>query len=142
MKPIIILPPGAMSEPNLKMLRDNGLCVVVAKDPAKVKFLDPIPAAASRTATENAAIKLSRKLLTAGFWKNDSNRQEIAVHYLDILLKGTPLDPEPSQEERERKAFDDSKLDEMRRLGVQEAREERTKVKQAKAKAEAEKSPA
>ena len=49
MKPMIILPPDVMDKENIDLLRENGICVVVAKDPAKVRFVDPIPAVASRT---------------------------------------------------------------------------------------------
>lgn len=43
MKPIIILPPNTMTDENIQLLRDNDLCVVVAEDPAAVKFIDPLP---------------------------------------------------------------------------------------------------
>lgn len=56
MKPIIILPPGSLSDSNIQLLRDNELCVVVAKDPAAVKFVDPIPAISSRTRIKGTAL--------------------------------------------------------------------------------------
>ncbi len=42
MKPIIILLEGAMSDEDIKAIRDNDVCVVIAKDPALVRFVDPI----------------------------------------------------------------------------------------------------
>jgi hypothetical protein len=52
MKPIVILPPGAMSKEDIDRLRNNNLCVVEAQEPGLVKFLDPIPAISSRTEIE------------------------------------------------------------------------------------------
>jgi hypothetical protein len=43
MKPIMILPPEVMSPEDIKLLNENGLCVVIVKEPAKVRFVDPIP---------------------------------------------------------------------------------------------------
>lgn len=133
MKPIIILPPDTMSEENIKALRDNDLCVVVAKDPARVKFLDPIPATAARTKVDDAAIQLSRKLLNRGFWNNDSTRQTVAATYVDILIQGTRLDPNGSTEEQYLQIFDSAKRQEIERLAREEARVERA-AKRAAAK--------
>ncbi len=80
MKPIIIIPEGAMSAESIKELRDNGICVVEAKDPACVKFLDPIPAAQGRTNVEDAAIQLSRKILNKGFWNEHPGANLSPVH--------------------------------------------------------------
>jgi len=125
MKPMIILPPEVMDNENITLLRENGICVVVAKDPAKVRFVDPIPAASSRTKVEQAAITLSRKVLKHGFWNNDATRQLLASNYVDILVKGTPLDPDPSQEEVEKEVYHAARLDEMRKLAREDARAER-----------------
>lgn len=137
MKPIIILCPDAMSEENIKLLRENDLCVVVAKNPAAVKFVDPIPAASSRTSIENAAIKLSRKILTPGFWNSIGTRENMAAAYIDILVKGTPLDPypEPTPEEREKEIFDSAKADELRKLAREEAKAQREAAKKKLAEA-------
>jgi hypothetical protein len=132
MNPIIILPPKAMSGTDIELLRKNGLCVVVAENPATVKFVDPIPAASSRTQIEDAAIKLSRKILSPGFWTNDGTRDSIARTYMDILIKGTALDPSRSQAELEQTVFNDAKRDELIRLAREEAKAERTVLKQVK----------
>lgn len=134
MKPIIILPPDAMADDQIQQLRDNGLCVVVAKDPSKVKFLDPIPSAAERTKIEDAAIQLSRKVLATGYWSHNDTRQNLAATFVDILVSGTKLDPKPQREEVERDVFDREKLDEIRRLAREEAKAERAAAKAAKAK--------
>jgi hypothetical protein len=136
MHPIIIIPPNTMSEADIKMLRDNELCVVVAKNPAAVKFLDPIPAAGQRTQIEAAAIKLSRILLN-GQWANISNasqigRSEFARLYVELLTEGTALDRNGSREEQERRYFGEAKLDELRRLAREEAKAERAAAKKAK----------
>lgn len=136
MRPMIIIPPDTMSEADIKELRANGICVVVATDPAKVKFVDPIPAASSRTEIENAAIKLSRKLLHRQ-WGHISNDNTIGVNtisrlYVECLIEGTPLDERGSREEQEQRYFDQSKLDELNRLAKEEARQERASIKAAK----------
>lgn len=132
MKPIIILPPDAMNSTQIAMLRQNGLCVVTAKDPAAVKFLDPLPAVSARGKIEQAAIALSRKVMSKGFWSNDDTRALMAKTFIDLLVEGTPLDPNPSPEEQEKKIFSQAKIEEIRRLAIQEAREERAAAKAAK----------
>ena len=63
-KPVLIVPVGTFQKGDMERLNDNFFCVVEAKDPAAVKFLDPIPSAAERTKIEEAAIILSRRLLS------------------------------------------------------------------------------
>lgn len=125
MKPMIILPPNAMSDHNIGLLRENGICVVVAKNPSDVKFLDPIPSVASRSQIEAAAIALSRKILKCGTY-NEESRSNFARLYVDLLVKGTPLDPEKEKEEQ---IFKAAKEDEIRRLAREEAKSERQKQK-------------
>lgn len=87
-RPIIILPPDAMSEKDMEALRRNGVCVVTAKDPAAVRFTEPPPY--GYTLQEKAAIGLCRVLFdlsNAGTW----TRREIAERYAYILIEGTPL---------------------------------------------------
>jgi hypothetical protein len=137
MKPIIILPPDTMSEENIKLLRENGLCVVVAKDPARVKFVDPIPAVSSRTQMESAAIKLSRILLH-GAWANWSTsgcigRETMAKIYVDLLVEGTPLEHGYVEPEiRNKNIFDLARADELLHLARAEARAEHAKKRAAK----------
>lgn len=131
MKPIIILPPDAMSADDIKMLRDNGICVVVASNPNAVKFVDAIPAVSSRTTMEHAAIQLSRKLLAGELVGNDY-KKNVAALYVDLLVKGTPLDPKPTKEEQEKITFDAAKFDEIQKIAREEAREEAAKKKAAK----------
>lgn len=127
MKPIIILPPETMSPEDIKSLQENHFCVVVASDPSKVKFLDPIPAISSRTAIENSAIQLSRSILRGDIYRDQ--RHHFAQMFMDILVKGTPLDPQPQKEEVERNIFDNAKADEIRRLAREEAKAERAAQK-------------
>lgn len=94
MKPIVILPPNEMDAKDIKLLIRNGLCVVVAKDPAKVKFLDPIPTASSRNQIEQAAIELSRKMLMGEV--TGYNRSTFTSLWADILLRGNPLNTPPA----------------------------------------------
>jgi len=136
MKPILILPPSEMSAEDMKLLRENGICVVEAKNPALVKFLDPIPSAAERTRTEDAAIELSRKILSREYWQSEETRGELARTYIDLLVKGTRLDPRPTKAEREQQIFDREKEDELRRLAREEAKAERLAMKAATQKAQ------
>jgi len=138
MKPMIIIPPDTMTDADIQALRKNEICVVVAKDPAKVKFVDPIPAAAQRTQIEAAAIKLSRILLN-GQWGHVSTcsaigRSEFARLYIECLIQGTSLDPSGSLQEREQEYFNNAKLTELNRLAKEEARAERAAAKAAAAK--------
>lgn len=136
MKPMIILPLGCMSKENLKILNDNGICVVEAKDPSKVKFVDPIPSISSRTDIERAAIQLSRKIMThpdnGGFdYKNGIQRSDIVKLYLDFLMKGTALD---IKEERNEQYYDSVKRKELERLAREDARAEHAAKRAAKKK--------
>lgn len=133
MKPIIILPPDAMSEEHIKLLRENELCVVVAKNPAVVKFVDPLPVITQRTKVEAAAIALSRKVLNPGFWTSNDTRQLMAQTYVDILINGTPLQKGPTQEELEKEIFDEAKRDELCKLAREEAKAEREAARKVKA---------
>lgn len=127
MKPIIIVEPETVSQADIQLLRDNKLCVVVAKDPHKVKFLDPIPAVSSRTDIDNAAIQLSRRILRGDIFRD--NRRDFANLFLDCLLKGTSLDPMPSKAEQEQQIFDAAKRAELERLAREEAKAERAALK-------------
>lgn len=97
MKPIIILPPGAMTDDNIKKLEDNGICVVVAEKPEEVRFLDPIPSAASRDKMIQASVQLSRILLSPGGMNGIQSRADACRLYTDILLEGTPLESHPGK---------------------------------------------
>lgn len=134
MKPVIILPQKAMSDADIDIMRQNGICVVVAKDPAAVKFIDPLPALADRSGQEQAAVMLSRKILGPGFWSSDDTRKLMAETYVDILLKGTALDPKPTEKEMERVLFTAEKRAEIAKIAREEARAERLAEKEARAK--------
>lgn len=141
MKPIIILPPKLMSEEHIKLLRDNDLCVVVAEDPAKIRFLDPIPAQSQRGKIEQAAILLSKIVLNRQ-WGNYTADNTIgsataARIFFDILCKGTDLDPSPSQAQRETEAYDDARIDEIKRIAREDAKAMRAAQKKAEEEAKA-----
>lgn len=72
MKPMIILPPDAMSDEHIQMLRDNDLCVVVSKEPDAIRFLDVPPPPSYDKITE-ASIELSRIVLDASGTHVDKN---------------------------------------------------------------------
>lgn len=135
MKPMIILAPNLMSDANIKELRDNGICVVVAKDPTKVRFMDPIPASSERTKMESAAISLSRQLLNWNFSSASYawGKSDFAKMYMDILLKGSPLDANGSIEEQRERTYNLEKLDEIRRIAREDARAESARKKKESA---------
>jgi hypothetical protein len=64
MKPIVILKTGTMAKKDIRLLRDNGLCVVESKEPSAVRFMEPLPE--SFNTQQWAAIALARTLLTDG----------------------------------------------------------------------------
>ena len=135
MNPMIILPYGQMLESQIKLLRDNGICVVTAKDPSKIRFVDPIPAASSRTQMENAAIKLSRLLLN-GTWNppdRSLDRSDFCRFFVEFLVEGTPLDKSGTVADREKIEYNYAHLDEVRKMAREDARAEREskKAKQA-----------
>lgn len=135
MKPLIIMPKGTMSSKDKEKLTKNNICVVEAETPSLVKFVDSVPEIASRTQIEQAAIQLSRKILSKDTWGYDSDTdKEMAKMYVDLLIKGTPLDPRPTQQEQEKQIFDQAKADELRRLAKEEAKAERDAAKASKAK--------
>ena len=130
MKPLIILPKGAMSSKDKEKLTKNGICVVESEQPGLVKFVDSVPEIASRTQIEQAAIQLSRKVLDKNTWGyNSGTEKEMAKLYIDLLIKGTPLDPRQTQAEQEKQIFDQAKADELRRLAKEEAKAERDAAK-------------
>jgi hypothetical protein len=88
-KPVVILVEGSMSKRDIQRLRSNGLCVVESKNPSNVRFLDPPPFGYSQQ--EEAAIELSRVLLTEGKIGSCTHRAAIGSMYADILLRGDPL---------------------------------------------------
>lgn len=115
-----------MTPENINLLRDNGICVVEAKDPSKVKFVDPLPAVSSRTQMEDACIKLTKKLLAGHLF--EVNRRDFANLYVDCLTEGTALDINyKSQEEREKEIVDMARHTELVKIGREEARAERAK---------------
>lgn len=138
MKPVIILPPNTMSEEHIKQLRDNDLCVVVAEDPSKVQFVDPIPSVSNRTEMEAAAIRMSRLLLSKrwGDYTSSSTigQDDMCRMYVDLLVKGTPLDWRKTTEERRQEIFDTAKDEETRKIAREEARTEREAKKAAQKK--------
>ena len=128
-KPIMILPPNAMSKADIDLLNTNDLCVVIAEDPALVKFVDPLPAQSSRNEVENAAIQLSRRLL-----HSDSvhSRGDVTKIFVDLLTKGTPISAGPTDAEIRERFFQSEKANELKRLAIEEARAERAEARQKK----------
>lgn len=131
MKPILVILKGDMSAEDIKRLNENGICTVEAENPALVRFLDPIPSAAERTQVEDAAIRLSKKVLAPGTWQSETTRDNVCRMYVDLLIRGTRLDPNPSEAEIEQKIFDEAKRAELQRLAREEAKAERLAAKQA-----------
>ena len=134
MKPMMIIPPDTMSAEDIALLRENGVCVVVSKEPGALRFLDPLPVVSSRSQIEHAAIQLSRKLLGSNFWINNGgwasrSRADVVSLFVELLAKGTPLDPGITQQEQEQRVYDETKYDEIRRLAREDAKAERAAKK-------------
>lgn len=145
MKPMIIVPPELLAAADRKALEENGICVVVASDPAKLRFADPMPAASSRNEIEHAAIKFSRILLNRQ-WGNYSTLGTIGIDiftriYVDCLIEGTQLDKAGCREEQEQAIIDSARRDELARIGREEARSEAAARKAAKAAVEGKRGP-
>jgi len=133
MKPIIIVPTKTLSPENLKMLRDNELCVIEAKDPAKIKFLDPIPSASQHDKAEAAAISLSRILLNGQWAEYDSSaqigRSTFSRIFVDLLIKGTALDRNGTIAQQRDNEYNYAYAQEVAKLAREDARNERAKKK-------------
>ena len=118
-----------MSEVDIAELRKNDICVVVAKEPSKVKFVDPIPASSSRTTIENACIKLSRVLLN-NTWRGMINSghlsaKDFAWLYIQMLSGGTPLDERGDIAEQEQAIVNRARREELEKMAREDARAER-----------------
>lgn len=134
---MIILPPDIMTQEEIQKLNDNGLCVTVASDPSKLKFIDPLPAQSSRTEVENAAIRLSRMILNGQYSISGTSgygRDFFARCFVEFLVQGTPLDEQGTREQQEQKIIDRARRDELDRIGREEARAEAKARKEAKEK--------
>lgn len=131
---MIILPPDTMSAEDIKKMEENGICVVVANDPAKVRFVDPIPAASSRTQIENAAINFSRKLLSKGEWESHSmDFGDICKWFCACLVIGTPLDPSGTAEDLRQDVYNEAYFMTLSESAVKDAEEESARIKAEKA---------
>lgn len=87
-KPVIILPPGMMSKEDIQEMRANGFCVVEAKKPDQVRFIEPPPMGYS--AQEKAAISLCRWLMRPDN-KEHLTRQDIGALLAHFFIQGSPL---------------------------------------------------
>lgn len=130
----MIVPPDTLSDEDVERLRQNELCVIIAADPAALRFLDPIPAASQRGKMESAAIELSRRILHGQVTgTNLVSRDEAAKLFMLLLTKGTSLGKVTIQEEYER-IFTEEKEMEIRRLAREEAKAERAAKKASSSK--------
>ena len=89
-QPVIILPPGKMSDEDKDRLRGIGLCVVECEEPDLVRFMEP--PVGTYEAMELALIELSRKVLGADPNTNFS-ASDLSKLYVQILLYGTKMEP-------------------------------------------------
>lgn len=141
MKPMIVIPPDTMSDEDIKILRENGICIVVSKNPQALRFVDPIPAASSRTEIENTAIKFSRILLNRQwntFFSTATDTlgsQNLSWIFSRILIESTALDARGSREEREAEIYETARFEEVRRIAREDARAEAAAKKAEKLKA-------
>lgn len=134
MKPLIIIPPDLVSPEDVKKLDEMGLCVVVAKDPSMVKFVDPIPTLSNRTEIEAACIEFTKRMLGA-FQNGAPDQGQRNRMFVECLAPGTPLDPNPpkTQAQLDKIVYDDAHYEEVRKIAREDARAERAARKQAEA---------
>ena len=88
MKPVIILPVEHVSKDDIAELRANGFCVIEAKEPDSVRFMEPPPMGYSEQ--EKAAIKLCRHLLAQPNHANFT-RESISSLLSWFFIQGSPL---------------------------------------------------
>lgn len=86
MKPTIIALPGSLSTKAIRLLNENGFCVVEAKNPEAIRFLE-VPPVSNAAEQERAAVKLARMVIRPGFWKNDETKNMLAAKYVEILCE-------------------------------------------------------
>lgn len=136
MKPMMIVGPDVLAAEEIRKLEENGICAVVAKDPAACCFVEALPVAttSSRTELERAALKTIRQL----FQRNPDETvylRTIRGWFTSFAIEGSSLDPDGTKEEREQKIIDGAREEELCAIGRLEARE------LAKARREAKKRP-
>lgn len=89
MKPVIIITPDNLGEEDIKQLRDNGVCVVIAKDPSGLKYYDYTPKKIG--SMDQAAIDCFRTLLNAGKgWEH--LQSNFGAMFAQRLIKGTDME--------------------------------------------------
>lgn len=96
MQPIVILPKGEMTKVDIARLRKNGICVVEAKEPSKVRFAEPYPQ--GYDIQDAAAIELAYMLLRDAKFGGYNYRKEVGSMYADILIRGVKLPRIPEAE--------------------------------------------
>lgn len=88
MKPVVILPKGAMSKEDIQRLNDNDFVVVEAEAPEDVRFCEP--PAMGYSVQERAAISLCRYLMSNRSY--NLNFGEISSLYAQFIIRGSPLE--------------------------------------------------
>lgn len=89
MAPVIVVPTGEISKEDLALVRENGFCVIEAKNPDAVRFMEPPPNGYSEQ--ERAAIALCRHLMR---FEGDRNwtKREIGNLLAQFFIQGSPLE--------------------------------------------------
>lgn len=135
MKPMIVLPVGEVTPEDIQQLRDNGICVIEAKEPANVRFVEPLESSLGQDDFARAAIQLTRRILcgeVGGFAKGDCSKL-----LAEILIKGSPIDPAETPQEYAANLFDEFKDCEIAELAKKAAEIEMApKLEEAKLKAD------
>lgn len=103
MKPVIILPKGAVSAEDIALLRENQFCVVEADDPSEVRFMEPPPNGYSEQ--ERAAIALCRHIMRHS-WDASWTKRDLGNLLAQFFIEGSPLqyvEPAKQAEKTKRK---------------------------------------
>jgi hypothetical protein len=85
MQPILVLPPDEMSPEDMQRLRDNGICVVEAKHPGELRFIDPPPVGNHDQVTE-ASLNLTRFVVNNYQSGGSYNAKDLAGYWAHMLI--------------------------------------------------------
>lgn len=88
MKPILILPIGAMSAEDIERLRQNDICAVEAESPGLVRFVDPPPTGNHDQVTE-ACLQLSRLVMNNP--SENYTGRSLSAWWAQCLINAHPL---------------------------------------------------
>jgi hypothetical protein len=88
MKPILIIPPDQMSKEDIDRLRENDICVVEAKEPSEIRFVDPPPSGNYDQVVE-ASLALSRWVINNPTGTFEA--KTLSAYWAQMLMGAHPI---------------------------------------------------